>query len=88
MNNVGVSNKDQIGVTWYEGQVSGGRPVEDYRLWYTEGLAGTWTVLADGLTVTSYTLATTMGNWYKFKVQSRNSVGYGEFSPELEIRSA
>ena len=83
MNNVGVSNKDQIGVTWYEGSVPGGRPVEDYRLWYADGLAADYEVLADGLTATSFTLSTTMGNWYKFKVQARNSVGYGEFSPEL-----
>jgi hypothetical protein len=35
VNNVAVTNKDQVGITWYEGVQSSGTPVIDYRVWYT-----------------------------------------------------
>ena len=79
----------QIGVTWYEVSDDGGRPVLDYRLWYAEGLASSYSVLAESLTDREYLLTgLTTGVWYKFKVQARNEIGYGDFSEELEIRAA
>jgi hypothetical protein len=83
MNNVGVSTKDQIGLTWYAGSDTGGRDIDNYRLWYIDGLSGDWLVVADTITLNYYTFPTTMGNWYTFKVQARNSVGYGTFSSEI-----
>lgn len=74
---------DNIGVTWYDGVDSGGRPIIDYRLWYAIGLDGEYTVLAESLNVRYYNLVTVKGTWYKFKVQSRNSEGYGDFATEL-----
>jgi hypothetical protein len=88
MNNIGLHHKTQIGVTWYDGPEPGGRPILDYRLWYAVGLDSDYVILDDTLTVQYYTMTTIEGQWYKFKVQSRNSQGYGEFAPELQIRSA
>lgn len=92
MNNVGLSHKTLIAVTWYEGPEPGGRPVLDYRLWYmyetTPGIFTDWVVLADSLTDTFYSLATVEGLWYKFRVQARNENGFGAFTDTLEIRSA
>ena len=33
-NNVAITNKDQIGLTWYEPLNNAGTPVIDYRIWY------------------------------------------------------
>lgn len=79
---------DRIGLTWYDGPDPGGRPIIDYRLWYAVGLDSEYEVLADNLLVRYYQMATVKGTWYKYKVQSRNSEGYGDFAPELQIRSA
>lgn len=79
----------QIGLTWYEVAEDGGRPVLDYRLWYAIGLDGTFNVLADGLTDKDYLLTgLTTGVWYKFKVQARNEIDYGDLTEELVIRAA
>ena len=49
----------------------------------------TWVDLVTDETSLSYTvLALTQGRLYNFKIQARNSVGYGPFSDEISILAA
>jgi hypothetical protein len=67
-NNVAVSTKTQIGLTWYEGISNGGTPVLDYRIHYKAD-EGNYSVLVDSLTDTFYTAASLItGTLYTFKV--------------------
>ena len=86
-NNAAITSATQIGLTWFEGISDGGKPVLDYRIWYDAGI-NSYTVLAV-VTDTSYTATSlTPGTTYKFKVQSRNSVGYSPFSNVVSILAA
>jgi hypothetical protein len=86
-NNAAITSAVQIGLTWSEGISDGGKEVEDYRIWYDSG-TNTYTELVT-VTDTFYTAESlTPGNTYKFKVQSRNSVGYSPFSNEVSILAA
>jgi len=85
-----ITNASVIGMTWIAPTVVGGSPVIDYRVSWDQG-GSTYTVLATGITATSYsTTATLTANTvYKFKVESRNSYGYStSFSNEVSIRAA
>jgi len=89
-NNAAITNASVIGITWTAPTVVGGSAVIDYRVSWDQG-GSTYTVLATGITATSYsTTATLTANGvYKFKVESRNSYGYStSFSNEVSIRAA
>jgi hypothetical protein len=63
--------------------------VIDYQIWY--GLqSAVFTLLDTGVTTSSYTTSVTLvpGEKYKFRVQSRNSVGLSLFSSELVVIAA
>lgn len=88
-NNVAITNKDQIGITWYEGPNTAGTPVIDYRVWYTVLEDNDYQVLVSDQVQPSYTaLPLVSGTTYLFKVQARNSEGYGAFSNEVSILAA
>jgi hypothetical protein len=92
-----------FGVTWSEGVDDGGttQPLTgrrlqfreggfvEYRLWYALENES-YVNYIDGITDEYYTTSflTTDGENYKFKVQARNTVGYGPFSDEIIIRAA
>lgn len=89
-NVLGITLDDRIGFIWDEGENNGGNSVIDYQVWYDDGLANdVYIELATALTEREY-IATDLysGSFYKFKVRSRNSVGYGEFSDPIEILAA
>ena len=84
-----VTSANQIGITWTDGKSDGGAAVIDYRIQYDQS-TGTWIELASGIQVKYYTTTVSLiqGHLYSFKVQSRNSVGYGEFSSILTVLAA
>lgn len=84
-----LTNKDQIAITWYEGANTAGTPVIDYRVWYTTAEDNSYQVLVSNQVDPSYTAAPLVtGTTYLFKVQARNSEGYGAFSNEVSILAA
>lgn len=70
---------------------NGGSPVIDYRVEYDQSM-DVWIEVATSWTAnyftTSYLQPITPGNYYKFKVQSRNAVGYSDESDTLIILAA
>lgn len=67
---------------------NGGSPILDYRVSYDQG-GGGYTVFAAGVTTPYYTATGLTDNVvYKFKVESRNIVGFSPLSAEVEIRAA
>jgi titin len=68
----------QITFTWEDGASDGGAAVLDYRIYYDQA-TDTWIELDSSITAQVYTtqIVLTEGHTYSFKVQARNSVGYG-----------
>jgi hypothetical protein len=85
-----VTKETEIGVTWSAGVADGGQPVIDYRIWYNLESESEFIILKSGLTTAAFTTDFTLlaGQNYKFKVQSRNNVGYSLFSSEIIVRAA
>ena len=84
-NNVAVTNKDQIGLNWYEGPNTSGAAVQDYRVWYKIE-DDEYTILETDIVDTTYIAKPLVaGTTYTFKVQARNSQGYGDFSNEVTV---
>ena len=89
LNNPEVTSDLLIGFTWSDGLQTGGTTIIDYRVSYDRA-AGTWVTLATGITTKSYTTAITLigGQYYSFKVEARNSVGYSLASASVTILAA
>jgi hypothetical protein len=79
----------QITFTWENGISDGGAAVLDYRIYYDQA-TDTWIELDSSITAMVYTtqIELTEGHTYSFKVQARNSVGYGQLSSAVAIRAA
>jgi len=88
-NNPDVTNENRIGLSWQGGLSDGGTAVLDYRITYDQSI-GTYITLAEDLMQTQYTTAVALisGRTYKFRIQSRNSVGYSPLSTEIAILAA
>lgn len=83
-----VTSDVQVGLTWQPGASDNGSPVIDYQLSYDQGIDD-YIVLASGITVTSFVASSLQpGFTYKFKVESRNLVGYSVYSNEAVILAA
>ena len=84
-----VTTASVIGFTWNNGISTGGSPIIDYRITYDQS-TGTYIVLEDGILARTYqtTVLLTAGATYRFKIESRNSVGYSLQSTELVILAA
>lgn len=86
-NNAAITSATTVGLTWQEGVSNGGKPILDYKVWYDQGTSSY--VALTTVTSESYTATgLTPGNTYKFKVQSRNSVGYSTYSNEVSVLAA
>jgi hypothetical protein len=73
-NNAAITSATTVGLTWSNGISNGGSVIIDYKVWYDQG-TGSYITLTTA-TTNSYTATSmTPGSTYKFKVQSRNSVG-------------
>ena len=77
----------KISLTWQDGDFNGLQPVLDYRLYFDQG-TGDWAVLDLPTTNTFTAFGLTSGTTYSFKVQSRNIVGYSEFSSSISLTAA
>lgn len=76
-------------MSWTPGVSNGGSAVIDYSIYY--GLnSGSYTLLVSGITTTTYTTTVTLvpGSYYKFTIQSRNSIGFSIGSSKLTIMAA
>ena len=87
-NNVAITASGIVGLTWLAVSSNGGSPVVDYQLSSKIG-AGSYTILASGITTKSYTATLlTADVVYTFKVTARNLVGFGTDSSEVNVRAA
>jgi len=77
----------KISLSWQEGDFNGLQPVLDYRLWYDQA-NNTWAVLDIPITPSFTAEGLTSSKTYVFKVQSRNIVGYSEYSPTVSLTAA
>jgi len=87
--NPSITNAQRIGITWNDGLNNGGSPIISYRVTYDQS-TGTWTTLATGVLVRTYTTTVTLtpGAFYTFKVEALNSVGYSIPSASVVILCA
>lgn len=82
-----TTTSTQIGITWVAG-FNGASPIIDYRVSYNLG-ADDWPVIASGVTTNSFVKTDLIpGATYKFRVESRNVVGYSSYSPVTTILCA
>lgn len=84
-----ITSATRIGLSWSAPASSGGKPVLDYRIYFDQS-TDTWVELAPAVNGWSYNTDDSLvqGRTYKFRVQARNSVGYGAFSGDLSILAA
>ena len=87
-NNATITASGVVGLTWSAVASDGGSPVIYYQLSSKIG-AGLYSVLATGITTTSYTASSlTADVVYTFKVTARNLIGLGADSTVVNIRAA
>ena len=80
---IALRTATSITFTWSLGAANGGTSVIDFRISYDQSI-GVYVTLASGVSPKQYTATgLTTGNYYTFKVQSRNSFGLSEFSDEI-----
>lgn len=89
LNNASVTTDTKIGFSWSDGIQTGGKPITEYRVSWDRA-SGSWVTLESGLTTKSYATKVTLiaGEYYSFKVESRNSVGYSLVSASVTILAA
>lgn len=85
--NTFVTDKDEVGLTWFKPNFEGGSAVEDYTISYAiDDGNNNYSVLASGVTSTSYTdTSVVMGTTYLFKVQARSAHGISDYSNILTV---
>jgi hypothetical protein len=77
-----TSNDTQIGLKWADGVSNGGSSIIDYKVSYTKGGIHPW--IAASAAQQSFTAAgLEPGNFYSFRVQSRNQVGFSLVSDTI-----
>lgn len=80
--------KSTLGLTWTPPVFKGGDVIDDYRINYRV-FGGVYSVLADGILDTSYTVTDlSAGSTYEFTVEARNSYSYSPVSDELALLCA
>jgi hypothetical protein len=86
-----ITTKTTLSFTWLAGVSDGGSPVIDYRVWFDQSM-DSWVQIATSWTqksfTTTYLQPVTPGNYYKFKVEARNAVGYSDESEVLIMLAA
>lgn len=84
-----ITTAYKIGLTWEPGLYDGGSAVLDYRLSVNMHSADSFTVYRDDITETALTiLGLEPGVTYTFKIESRNLVGYSDYSNTVAILAA
>lgn len=79
-----------VGLSWLEGDQSGGRPILDYTVMAKDSATETWAEREVGVVGTSVTLTgLNLGLTYTFKVKSRNVFDFSQlFSNEVAVLTA
>ena len=88
-----ITLEDRIGISWIAGGNDGGEQVIDYQIHYDAGRGdGVFELLLDNIPPQPVNQRTfnglTSGTTYTYKVRSRNSVGFSEFTSEVSILAA
>jgi hypothetical protein len=81
------SSASQLRITWEEGATNGGAVVIDYWVYFDQA-NNDWIEVAGSLVyIYNYvsTFPLVQGTTYGFKVRSRNSVGYSDYSDVLYV---
>jgi hypothetical protein len=88
-NDPSITSDLVIRFTWNDGSSNGGTVVIDYAVYYDQGTTN-WILLESGVTTNYYLTSTPLnpGITYTFRVQARNTVGYGLDSVELPVLAA
>jgi hypothetical protein len=77
-----------VGMTWDQAPFNGGAVIIDYRVNIAVA-GGSFSILASGLLLPEYTaINLTPGVNYEFKVESRNSYSYSDYSATLSMLNA
>ena len=77
---------NQASFTWTAPADNVGLPILDYSVEQYNDANGSFAEVASSLTETSYTQTSLSENTdYKFRVRARNSLGFGDYSSELEL---
>jgi hypothetical protein len=83
-----ITTGTQIGLVWVKGTDNGGSPVLDYKLW-SDQAENDYIPLDEGVTDLFFTATgLSVGFTYNFKVQSRNSFGFSDYSSIVTILAA
>jgi hypothetical protein len=79
---VTVNDGAQLRLEWAAPASSGSSAVSDYVIQYKRSTSSTWITVADGVSAsTSFTFVRpTAGVTFDFRVQARNSMGFGPFT--------
>lgn len=85
---VSERTRNDLKLTWSEGTSNGGLSVMDFRI--SQRFQGdSYQVIASGISQTSYTIrGLYLGAIYEFKVEARNTNGYGSASSDFTILHA
>jgi hypothetical protein len=88
--NTNLRTYNTLALVWQDGASPNGDPVFEYVLSIAIGIDSTeYSVFQDGIVTKSITIAgLTVGEFYKFKVQSKNNFGLSEYSNELVLLCA
>jgi hypothetical protein len=84
-----TTDNTQIRFTWADGASDGGATIIDYSVYYDQG--SDEFILLDGSVTDQFYLtivSLTAGEFYKFKVTARNSVGTSSESEVLTVQAA
>jgi hypothetical protein len=85
--NTAARTSTTLGLTWVDGDDSGGLPVIDYRV-YVTSTTGSYRVIVNVTTKGYNATGLSLGVSYNFIVQSRNSYGYSSNSSTLLLLCA
>lgn len=81
------TSKTTARFSWSDGE-NGGKVITDYKI-YSDMASGNWAQIDTGITDKVYTATgLSSGLIYQFKVQARNSVGFGALSEAVSILTA
>jgi hypothetical protein len=85
----GLTTSTQIGLAWTEGANNGGTSVTDYQISYALETDDTYTIYSSNI-VESTEIITGLspGSNYKFKIKSRNIIGFSDYSSIVVIKAA
>ena len=84
-----LTTKSQVAFSWSVPTSNGGSVVKDYSVEMDDNNDGSFTLVASGITATSYVqTGLSAGTSYNFRVKARNAVGSSSYSDVFTIVAA